>query len=216
MKKYLLFDFDGTLFNTSPGILTCMEKVIEAYHITEFSLEDLHLCIGPPLSWTFESLFKIPREKVPEAITYYRKFYNAGEIFHVEAYDGMEDCLKTLHEKGYFISVCSSKPKVACQKILDKFGWSQYFDDVCGAIPKEKVESKEDVLASFFSRHSKANKDNTILIGDTKYDALGAKEFDMDFLGVSYGFGSVDEMRQIGAKAIVSSPLEVLNYIEKL
>ena len=214
MKKYLLFDFDGTLFDTSPGIITCMEKVIEEYDITKFSLKDLNLCIGPPLSWTFETLFGIPHEKVPEAIKYYRKFYNAGEIFHVIPYDGMEDCLQSLHESGYFLSVCSSKPMAACERILEKFSWKKYFDDVCGAIPDVGIESKEDVLEYFFSKNPDANRDNTMLIGDTKYDALGAKEFGIDFLGVSYGFGSTDEMDHIGAKAIVSSPMEVLNYIE--
>lgn len=216
MIKYLLFDFDGTLFNTSPGILNCMKSVVKEYNVTKFSLEDLHLCIGPPISWTFETLFGIPKETVPEAIQFYRKQYNAGEIFNIIPYEGMEECLKKLHQDGYFLSVCSSKPKVACEKILNKFHWEQYFDDICGAIPEAKIESKEDVLEDFFKKHPNADSNNTILIGDTKYDALGAKNFHMGFLAVDYGFGSVEEMKEIGANAIVSSPVEVCRYIESI
>ena len=216
MKKYILFDFDGTLFDTSPGILNCMEDVIDYYHITEFSLKDLHLCIGPPLSWTFEHLFKIPKETVPEAIKVYRKQYTSGEMYNIIPFKGMEECLRRLHENGYFISVCSSKPMIACEKILKKFQWLPYFDDVCGAIPQEQIETKEDVLEMFFARHKEAKKEEVILVGDTKYDAMGAKEFDVDFLAVDYGFGSVDEMKEVGMVKLVSSPMEVYDYIEGL
>ncbi|MCR4674414.1 MAG: HAD hydrolase-like protein [Lachnospiraceae bacterium] len=216
MKKYILFDFDGTLFDTSPGILNCMEDVIDYFHITKFSLEDLHLCIGPPLSWSFEELFGISKDNIPEAISVYRKQYTSGEMYNVIPFKGMEECLASLKEKGYFISVCSSKPLVACKKILDKFNWRNYFNDICGAIPDECIETKEEVLETFFKKHPEAKKEEILLVGDTKYDALGAKEFQIDFLAVDYGFGSVEEMKEVGMLDVVSSPMEAYNYIEGL
>ena len=215
MMKNILFDMDGTLFDTSPGILTCMDYVLKYYNITKFSLDDLRLCIGPPLSWTFEELFGLPKDMVDDAIKVYRQKYNGGEIFNVTPIEGMEECLKFLHENGYFISVCSSKPEVACRKILEKYHLISYFDDVCGAIPEEGIESKEDVLELFFSRHTDANPKETLLVGDTKYDAAGAKEFKVNFLGVNYGFGTEEELRAFGAEHIVSSAREVLEFIEK-
>ncbi|MCR5545969.1 MAG: HAD hydrolase-like protein [Lachnospiraceae bacterium] len=216
MKKFILFDFDGTLFDTSPGILNCMEDVIDYYEITDFSLENLHLCIGPPLSWSFENLFHIPKDKIEEAINVYRKQYTQGEMYNVIPFKGMEECLGALKKDGYQISVCSSKPLVACEKILDKFGWRKYFDDICGAIPSECIETKEEVIDLFFKRHKDLTAKDVLLVGDTKYDALGAKEFNIDFLAVDYGFGSVEEMKEVGMLDVVSSPMEAYNYIEGL
>ena len=185
MKKYktVLFDLDGTISNTSEGILLCLKKVFVKYGINPDDY-NLYQFIGPPLLWTFNYVLGDGMDQF-RALEDFRKEY-ADHMYDNTLYDGVEDLLIYLKGKGYTVGVATSKYEPMAYKVLEKLGVLGYFDFVYGALENrgEKHEVLEAILAD-----GNAKKATSVLIGDTMYDARGAQKVGIDLIGVTYGFG---------------------------
>lgn len=129
----ILFDLDGTLIDSSEGIIKCVLYTLDFYGIKEPDTAKLYRFIGPPLSESFERYYGFSHEKAYEAVQKYRERYNTTGIFECKLYPGVEKCIRTLKEQGYRIGMASSKPEVSCKRILEHFGILPLFDDVVGA-----------------------------------------------------------------------------------
>lgn len=215
--KAVLFDLDGTIINSEEGITKCVQYTLRHFGIEEPDLKKLRFFIGPPLEMNFKERYGFSDEQAWEGVLKYRERFDREGIFECELYEGVAEVIKNLHEAGYVISIASSKPEVACERILEHFSLLPYFDMVVGATLDKRISTKEQVLEELGRRMAgrDISKEEMILIGDTKFDVLGAKAFGIPCIGVDYGFGTREELNAAGAVAVCSSIKEVEQYIEK-
>lgn len=211
--KTVLFDLDGTLINSKPGITKCAQYALYSFGILEPDTDKLECFIGPPLVDSFQKYYGFSPEKAKEAVEKYRERYHKVGIYECELYPDVELVLKQLKEKGYRIAMASSKPEVSCKRIMEHFGLSGYFDEIVGATLDGRIDSKISVLREVLRRFGNADMSQYRLVGDTRFDVLGAKEAGIECIGVTYGFGSYEELQKNGAAAICGSMREVGDYI---
>ena len=133
-------------------------------------------------------------------------------IFECELYPDVEEVLVTFKEKGYRTALASSKPESSCKKILEHFSILSYFDEVTGAEMNGPRNEKVDVLIEALRRMEK-KPEECVLIGDTRFDAIGAAKLHMECIGVSYGYGTAEELLAEGAKVVLPSMKEVERYL---
>lgn len=214
--KAVLFDLDGTLIDSSEGIIKSALYALEHYGIEESDTEKLKKFIGPPLSESFMRLYGFPRDKALKAVQVYRERYNKIGIFECSLYPGVEECIRVLKEQGYLIGMASSKPEVSCRRILKHFDILSLFDDVVGATMDGRIETKEDVLHEVLRRWKDISKREMCLIGDTLFDVEGANLAGIACIAVSFGFGDTGEMLEAGALEVCDSMGELPGAIARI
>lgn len=216
MKKAVLFDLDGTLVDSSEGITKSVQYALKHFGIEENDLSKLQVFIGPPLGESFMRYYGFSKEQADEGIRVYRERYKPIGIFECELYPGVRECIMQLKEQGYLIGVASSKPEKFCKRILEHFDVRSLFDDVVGATEDGSIGTKEEVLNEVMRRWADIPKENMCLIGDTIFDVEGANLVGIPAIGVSFGFGDIDEMMHAGAKGICDRMADLPEMIEKL
>lgn len=215
MKK-VLFDLDGTLINSQEGITKGVQYALrESMGIDEPDLESLRCFIGPPLALMFDRKYHVPVEKIEPTVSKYREYYDTVGMNECELYPGVKETLRYLHEKGYVIGLASSKPEQSCIRILKNKGVADYFDDIVGASMGPERREKILVLEEAFRRMGVTDRSEVVLIGDTKYDAIGAIKAGIDCIGVTYGFGTREELFEAGAVAVFDTLQEVEAYLDE-
>lgn len=214
--KAVLFDLDGTLSNSKEGITKSVQYALSHFGIEEPDLDKLGVFIGPPLVDSFMKYYNMSLEQAKEATAKYRERYAPIGIHETQMYEGAKECLISLKEQGYVIGMASSKPENYCKIILEDFGILEYFDDVVGATMDGKIGSKEEVIREVFRRWSHIEKNQMCLIGDTIFDVEGANEAGIACVGVTFGFGDVEQMREAGAVAFVDSLLELPDVLKNM
>ncbi len=207
---------DGTIINSEEGITKCVQYALRAYGIDEPDRKKLLCFIGPPLDPVFREKYGMTEEEAWQAVEKYRERFDVEGIFECCLYDGVRDAIVRLKEKGYVLALASSKPETACRRILEHFSLTPYFDEVVGSTLDGRISTKEEVLEELGRRMAdcQIGRDEMCLIGDTKYDAAGAKAFGIRCIGVSYGFGTREELLDAGAEAVFDQMEEVERYIE--
>ena len=212
MKKTIIFDLDGTLTDSGEGIIkTCM-MVLEHYGLPVPGWEEMKVFVGPPLHLKFQE-FGIPTEECDNAVELYRSRYNTVGKFENTPYPGIHQLLSGLKAKGYQLLVATAKPEVTSIEILEHFDLAQYFDIICGASLDRSRSEKTAVLAYLLKQ---VNIDSAIMVGDTHFDVLGAAAHGIPAIGVSWGYGKVQDMIDAGAMSIAYSmeQLEQLLTVE--
>ena len=214
--KAILWDLDGTIINSEEGVTKCVQYALRAHGIDEPDLEKLKCFIGPPLGVMYREKYHMSEEEAWQAVARYRERFDVAGIFECSLYDGVKETIISLKKKGYFQALASSKPETACRRILAHFGLTEYFDEIVGATLDGSISTKREVLEELGRRlkDREFSKQEICLIGDTKYDAAGAKEYGIRPIGVSYGFGTREEQLAAGAEAVFDRIGEVERYIE--
>ena len=210
MGKYILFDLDGTLTDSGEGIINCAALGLEHFGIPVPSREEMRVFVGPPLDETFIK-FGVPAEKAQEAIAVYRSRYLTVGKFENFPYPGIEEMLQRLKAEGHKLYVATSKPESLSVEILEKFGLAQYFDQICGATFDGSRSHKADVIAYLLAQME--HQGETVMVGDTHYDIIGAKAHGIPAIGVSWGYGEVAAMEQAGAMAIADTMEELYRLL---
>ncbi|MDD7642125.1 MAG: HAD-IA family hydrolase [bacterium] len=214
MKK-VLFDLDGTLINSQEGITKGVQYALREYlGIDEPNLESLRCFIGPPLALMFDQKYHVPAEKIEPTVAKYREYYDSIGMNQCELYPGVKETLEHMKKKGYVIGLASSKPERNCVQILKNKGVADDFDYIVGASIGPERREKVLVLEEAFRRMDVKDRSEVILIGDTKYDAVGAKKAGIDCVGVTYGFGTREELLEAGAAAVFDTLEEVEAYLD--
>ena len=209
----VLFDFDGTLFDTSRGIFESLIYALKCAGSDEPDEATLRKFIGPPIYDSFLNLFHFDEDKIEFLISKYREHYSGGGLYELDIYDGIPELLKTLHENGVKIATASSKPKVFIEKILNKTGLIEYFDYIGGTTFDEKGATKTGILLGAIENLGCTDKSRVIMVGDRKFDIIGAKGAGIATIAVLYGFGNRAEFEEYGAEFIVSDTKEIENII---
>ena len=205
--KAVLFDLDGTLTDSGEGIMNCARLALSHYGIEVSDESSLRVFVGPPLAETFLK-FGVPAEEVDHAIEIYRSRYIPIGKYENKPYPGIRELLEKLKAEGHRLYVATSKPETTSVEILEHFDLAKYFDRICGASMDLSRNSKEAVIAYLLDKNGRT--DNITMVGDTKYDIIGANAHGIPAIGVSWGYGQVKEMQDAGAKAIAHTTEELL------
>ena len=213
MKQYILLDLDGTLTNSFEGIGKSFQYALAAFGIEEPDLEKMRPYIGPPLMDTFMNAYGFSEEKAAALTAKYRERYNVVGWKENVVYDGIEEALKRLYDAGKTLLVATSKPQIQAVKILEHFGLARYFQDICGADPEKQRNHKDKVIQYALAQNNITDLASVLMVGDTKYDMIGAKQCGIDSIGVLYGFGTKEEMELAGALALAQTPEEMAELI---
>ena len=212
MQKTILFDLDGTLTDSGEGIINCAIVALEHFHLPIPSREELRVFVGPPLQESFLR-FGVPADRVDEAIAVYRSRYIPIGKFENIPYPGIRELLEALKAEGHKLYVATSKPETMSVEILEHFGLAKYFDQICGASMDASRSTKEAVIAYLLEQNGRA--DNMVMVGDTKYDVIGAKKHGIPTIGVAWGYGEVADMLAAGAAAIAQTTEELYALIHR-
>ena len=207
--KTIIFDLDGTLTDSAEGITNSVRLVMEHFHIPVPGMDVLRTFVGPPLHDMFVK-HGVPDDRVEEAIQVFRSRYLTIGKFENKPYPGIPEMLQALKDQGHTLYVATSKPEPQAIEILEHFDLAKYFDSICGASLDRSRVDKEDVLRYLL----KDSPDGTpTMVGDTVYDVIGAAALGMPTVGVSWGYGSVEDMQNAGAIAIVDTVSKLLNEL---
>ena len=200
MIKAIFFDLDGTLTDSGEGIMKCAKLGLEHFGIEVPDINALRVFVGPPLRESFVK-FGVPEDKAEEAIAIYRSRYIPIGKYENHPYPGIPELLEKLRAQGHDLYVATSKPEEMSVDILKKFGLDPYFTRICGASMDASRSNKEDVIAYLLQQCDPDGE--VIMVGDTKYDVLGAKFHGIPCIGVAWGYGEVTDMEESGAVTIV-------------
>ena len=211
--KNVLFDLDGTLTDPVEGITRCICYALERMSVTPPCRADLLLHIGPPLRNTFSLILQTEdKPTVERAVQLYRERFAETGMFENEVYDGVPEMLAQLRASSRRLFLATSKMRAFTLRILDHFSLSAYFDGVYGSEPDGTLGEKADLI-----RHVLASEelraDETLMVGDRKYDIAGAKENGCLAAGVTYGYGSEEELTEAGADFLCHSPMDVAGLL---
>lgn len=212
MNKYIFFDLDGTLTDSGPGIMNCAKLALAHYNLPIPSEAELRTFVGPPLHDSFIR-FGVPAEEADNAIKIYRSRYIPIGKYENHPYPGIRELLEKLKTDGHRLYVATSKPETTSVEILEHFDLAKYFDLICGASFDRSRHEKAQVIEYLLEQTGRDL--DAIMVGDTAFDVLGAKAHGIATIGVSWGYGLVEDMEHAGATAIAHTMDELYDLISK-
>lgn len=207
MPATLFFDLDGTLTDPFEGITGSVRFALERLGAEVPEAQELAWCIGPPLADTFSRL--LPEDRVPDAIAAYRERFGRVGLFENAPYPGIHDSLEALRLAGFELCIASSKPHVYVGRILERFELAAFFTRVFGSELDGTRTDKADLLRFALDETGCAAEEAT-MIGDRRHDIVGAIANDVAHVGVLYGYGSAEELREAGARRLARDPAELV------
>lgn len=189
MKDYkcVIFDLDGTLMDTSIGVLKSARYTIEQMNFEKLTGEELRTFIGPPIQNSFKKTYNLDEEATNKAASIFRNAYKEKFLYDAEVYPGMIEVLSYLRENNILTMIATYKREDYTLMLLEHFGLDKYFDFIKGSDMEGKL-TKTDIV-NMCIKESGQYKNNIVLIGDTDHDANGAEKAEIDFMAVTYGFG---------------------------
>lgn len=199
----VIFDFDGTICDTGEGILKSAKYALDAFgYKTPDDYHELTCFIGPPLLVTFQEEFGADANQAEELVKKFRERYTNTGLYESELYDGVKELLARLKDDGIKIGIASSKPQAYVEKLLEKFNVIKYFDSICAVSFTADCETKASIISRCLAELD-AKGNETIVVGDRKFDIEGAKANYIDSVAVLWGYGNKIEFVEAGAKFIV-------------
>mgnify|MGYP000584501203 FL=1 len=205
----LLFDLDGTLTDSGPGIMHAAKTALQSFGIDGLSEQELRYFVGPPL---WESFGKyLLEEQISAAIDRFREYYRVTGWLENEPYPGVRECLHALKAAGKRMYVATSKLESMARQVLTHFDLMQYFDGVCGGIADDpEAGKKANVVRRALREAGCTEFSGAILSGDREYDIYGGHAAGIQTVGVLYGYGSREELEKAGADALAETPEALL------
>lgn len=211
-KKAIFFDLDGTLTDSGEGIINCATLALEYFGLPVPSREEMRVFVGPPLDQTFIK-FGIPADKTDEAIKVFRSRYTTVGKFENFPYPGIRETLQKLKQQGHRLFVATSKPEILANEVLHHFELDGFFEQIAGATLDGSRSHKADVITYLLGMTGDVGQ--TLMVGDTAFDVIGAAAHGISTIGVSWGYGTVEDMEKAGAVAIAHSMEELVELINQ-
>lgn len=216
MFDIILFDLDGTLTDPQLGITSCVQHALEAIGQPEPDNNKLIPFIGPPLKEMFMSYCNVDETTGEFLVAKYRERFSTVGMFENEIYEGIKDLLTSLKQAGKKIALATSKPQVFSEKILEHFDIKDLFDVIVGSELNGKRTNKADVIKEVIEQFGEEfDVSRAVMVGDRKYDVIGAREYDIKTIGVTYGYGGIDELTKACADYVVESVSELETLLLK-
>lgn len=217
MPQYntILFDLDGTLVDSGLGITNSVIYALNQLGIQNVERTELYKFIGPPLINAFMEYYGFTKKQAQEALAHYRVFYNKKGIYQNTVYNGVKEMLETLKKNGKKIILATSKPEVMALTVLQNCDLLKFFDCITGATLDEKLCEKPDIIAYALKRNNITDLGGAIMVGDRHHDIEGAKVNKIASVGVLYGYGSLEELKNARADYIVDNSTSLLEILNK-
>ncbi len=195
----VLFDLDGTLTRSHPGIVTSARHSLEAMGF-DCEGRDLKMFVGPPLYESYRAL-GFSEAGTREAIRIFRSRYDVSGWKEATVFPGVPAMLKSLKAHGAFLGVVTAKPTVQAEKVLKGFGLWKYFDRVTSTRDQDDYCDKAEMIRRTLPEHYR----KACMVGDRKYDMEGAVGAGVDGVGALYGYGTREELTESGASQVAES-----------
>lgn len=216
MKNYqnILFDLDGTLIDSKEGIVNSVKYALSYFGISNQKEEDLYKFLGPPLRESFSQYYNFNEENTELAVLKYREYFKEEGVFQNVLYDGIEELLKDLVQSNKNLIIATSKAEIYAKQIIERLGISEYFSFVCGSTFNGSLSKKTDIIQYILQSNHLLNN-NCIMVGDKLHDIIGAKNSQIDSIGVLYGYGTYKELEEAGATYIVKNVKELQKKLKE-
>ncbi len=215
--ELVLLDLDGTLTDSAPGIIASIRHAYEHIGLPVPDDDALTSFVGPPLEESFRK-HGVSADRTAEAIAAYRVPFVNGEMFNNRVYDGIADTLTRLQAAGIRMALATSKPEIYAKQITERFGLSSFLEAEFGSSLDDSRKEKSAVI-SYGLGELKASAaglpdlSQVLMVGDRLHDVLGAREHNIDCIGVNWGYAAAGELAAAGARTIVDSPAELARVI---
>ena len=216
MKNYsiILFDLDGTLTDSSQGIINAIVYALKKMGVNDYDMSLLKKFLGPPLHESFEKFFHFDKKESLQAVEYYREYFSTKGLFENKAYCGITDLLKTLKENGNTLILATSKPQPFTDRIMQHFDLEKFFDFIAGSNMDTTRSKKAEVIEYALSECNIIDKSSVIMVGDRAEDMIGAQTVGIDSIGVEYGYGTFDELKNAGATYVVKDVKSLKEFLD--
>ena len=214
MRKAVIFDLDGTLTRSEEGIWNCVKYAAEKLGFPEPDAATLRRFIGPPLGYSFREYMGMDDDMADRAVATYRERYNVVGLFENRVFPGIRRLLRTLKQEGWYIAVATGKPQRASERIIAHFGLDKYIQKIVGP---EGDRSSDKV--GLITEALPEDWDEAWMIGDRKFDIEGAIGTgrnlgrEVKSIGVGYGYGSEEELREAGCTAYCATVQDVIDLL---
>jgi phosphoglycolate phosphatase len=207
----ILFDLDGTVTDPKVGITNSVIYSLLKFGIHETDMNKLVQFIGPPLQNSYKDIYGFSESDSKLAVDYYREYYSAEGIFENDLYFGIDGLLTLLENKNKTIILATSKPTVFAKRILDHFKISDYFNHIIGSNLDGTMTDKTEIIKHILDMKLHPPEE-TIMIGDRKYDIIGANNNNIQSIGVGYGYGTPRELKEANPYCLCNSVLELIDF----
>lgn len=209
----VLFDLDGTIVDSAPGITATLAYTFEQLGLPIPTPAELLRWVGPPIMDSFRDLAHFDLPQAERALAIYRVRYLETGVFDATVYAGVAEVLRAIHEAGIPLSLATSKPETPARLVLEHYDLVQYFDELTGASDDEVRSAKADVVEEALRRLAVDGADlsRPVMVGDRIHDIEGAAEHDVPTIYVTWGYGSPAE--HAGAVAVAETPGELLRLL---
>jgi phosphoglycolate phosphatase len=212
---HVLLDLDGTLSDSEPGILRSLQWACDVEGFPVPNEAQVRSVIGPPFEIGLPSI-GIPDDALFRVIKTYRERYETVGLFENTLYDGIVPMLDELAAAGLSLSIATAKPERTAVRILEHFGLTERFDVIVGATLTQERRAKHQVITHVLRVLGLDGGDNIVMVGDRDHDVLGALHNGLPCLGVTWGYGSVEELLTAGAFALADAPADVVDLVHTI
>lgn len=209
--RLAIFDLDGTLMDTSSGILQSVRDTIRFHAMPELSEETIRSFIGPPIQWSFASQYGLDDETAQRMADTFRSIYSSVHLLKAVPYPGVYDMLAALAERGVKPAIATYKREDYALRLLKHYHFDDYTDIIYGG-DNDGTLKKSDIIQKCIDAQGVENLKEVVMVGDTLHDANGARELGVDFIGVSYGFGLHGD-EAIDLQHLARTPEEILMFV---
>ena len=209
---YILFDLDGTLTDSKPGIIECIAYALEKENVP-YTNQILDKMVGPPFRVSMHDFLGLEMPEIEKLIGIYRGVYEEYGYKNCKVFEGVEQMLSALKNAGKVLGVATSKPIKFTQMIMRDFDLGKYFDYVAGASSDASKEAKSDVIQGALENLGVKDKSKVLMVGDRLYDIEGAHMQGIDCAAVLYGYGSKEEFEEYKAEHILAAPDDVVKLV---
>lgn len=217
MLKHVLFDVDGTISDPLEGFVNAILYALPHMGLrTPDDARELHALVGPPLLESMQQHFHLSPEEAQRMLGIYRQYYGERGLFEASLYPGIPELLRTLHAHGIQLHTATSKPIEYVERLLAHFGLREYFTFLGADDLACSRHSKIAVMEYVLQNVPDITPENTVMVGDRKFDVISARHFGLRTVGCAFGHAAEGELEQAGAAYIVQTAADAQRILLSL
>ncbi len=209
--EYVFFDFDGTIVDTGPGIMRCVQYALSRLGIDERDEAKLRAFVGPPLQENFRVSYSLSEQQAADAVRYYREEYVGKGVFESQLYAGASEQIARLHDAGLCVAIASNKPEDMITQLCSLFGIDTLISGISGL--RGKAETKATAIGRLLSEFAIADPRRVVMVGDRAVDAEGAQQCGTAFVAALYGYGPRQEFAGYPVDFFAETAPQIGDYI---
>jgi len=205
----ILFDLDGTLTDSKRGITRSIQYALRKRGLEAPDAGALEPFIGPPLEQSFREQLGFDASEARRAVEDYREYFEQQGLYENEVYEGIPELLRGLRASGRRVGLATSKPTVFAERILEHFDIAKHFDLIVGSFLDGRRVEKSEIVATALAGVADVARERVVMVGDRRHDVQGARANGIDAIGVTYGYGTREELRASSPTSLVASVPEL-------